>query len=169
MEIHTDVLNAKNPVASITLYILTLILTYILPSEWKHSLIYLRRHNPLPGNRIFSELMAKDARISRQGLEEKYGDLPIIPAEQNALWYKIYKAKQDDKVISNSQGRWLLFRDLFSMSCVLFLPAIIFTFWNSSVQTGITFALIWIMFHLGIWICAHNTGIRFTCNVLNSQ
>ncbi len=166
MEISKEGLKLKNPVVSLVFYFLAHILTYLLPSKWKHRLIYLRWHHPLPGSRVFSDLLGKDERITRQDLVDKFGELPTSADDQNKLWFKIYKKKQNDKVVRNSHGRWLLFRDIFTISSVLIFPSIIFTFWNSGVKIGFIFTLLYLVLLGGIWICARNTGERFTCNVL---
>jgi len=166
MEIGADGLKLKNPVISLAFYIFVPILTYILPSKWKHCLVYLRWHYPLPGNRVFSDILDKDERLSRQDLVNEFGELPISAEDQNALWYKIYKTKQNDIVVLNSHARWLLFRDMFAISIILSLPSTIFTFWNSGVKAGIFFTLLYLVVFGGIWACARNTGERFACNVL---
>lgn len=166
MEIGKEGLKLKNPVLSLAFCIFVLILTYILPSKWKHCLVYLRWRHPLPGSRAFSDLLNKDERLSRQDLVNEFGELPISAEDQNALWYKIYKTKQNDIVVLNSHARWLLFRDMFAISTILLLPSTIFTFWNSGVKAGISFALLYLVVFGGIWVCARNTGERFACNVL---
>lgn len=165
-EIGQEGLKPKNSALSLAFYIFVLILTYILPSKWKHRLIYLRWRHPLPGSRVFSDLLDKDERLSRQDLVDEFGELPISAEDQNALWYKIYKTKQNDIVVLNSHARWLLFRDMFAISIILLLPLTIFTFWNSGVKAGIPFALLYLVVFGGIWVCARNTGERFACNVL---
>lgn len=166
MEISTNGIKIKNPTISLFVYILALFLTYLLPSEWKHRLIFLRWRYPLPGCRIFSDLMIKDLRISREELVREHGKLPTGADKQNKLWYKIYKTKQSDKVVLNSHGRWLLFRDLFAISFILFLPSIFFTFWNNDLMKALIFMLLYIVLLAVSWICARNTGERFACNVL---
>ena len=89
MEISNNGIKLDNPVLSIAVYILALFLTYLLPSEWKHRLIYLRWRNPLPGCRIFTDLLHKDQRISREALVSEHGELPSDADKQNKLWYKI--------------------------------------------------------------------------------
>ena len=166
MEIGKEGLKFKNPVLSLAFYVFVLVLTYLLPSEWKHRLIYMRWHHPLPGSRVFSDLLDEDERVSRQDLVGEFGELPTSADDQNALWYKIYKTKQTDEVVLNSHGRWLLFRDVFAISIVLFLPSTIFTFWNAGAKAGLTLTLLYLALLGGIWICARNTGERFTRNVL---
>lgn len=166
MEIGKEGIKLKSPVLTMTAHLLVLILTYLFPSDWKYRAVYLRWHHPLPGSRVFTELCAKDIRISSENIVKKYGELPTSPDEQNALWYRIYKEKQSDEVVLNSHGRWLLFRDVFAISIVLFLPSSAFTFWHSGVTTGLTFTILYLALISALWICARNTGIRFTCNVL---
>lgn len=166
MEIGKEGIKLKSPIITMSFHLLILVLTYVLPSDWKHRAVYLRWHNPLPGNRAFTELCAKDSRISRENLVKLYGELPTSPAEQNALWYKIYKDKQSDEVVSHSHGRWLFFRDVFAISIILFLPSSAFTFWHSGTTTGIIFTMVYLALIFLLWLCAKNTGIRFTCNVL---
>ncbi len=156
----------QNPVLSIAFYLLVLVITYLLPSEWKHRLIYVRWHHPLPGCRVFTELIDRDSRIARDELSRQYGALPHDSGEQNALWYRIYKKKQSDKVVCNSHGRWLLFRDLFSIAIVLLIPSCAFTFWYSDAEIGMLFSLVNVALVAVLWVCARNTGERFACNVL---
>lgn len=166
IEIGTEGVKFKNPIFSLSFYFLTLTLTYILPSDWKHRIIYLRWNHPLPGSRVFSELLDKDERISRTELIDKYGELPASPDEQNRLWYKIYKQKQADEVVLNSHGRWLLFRDMFANFIIVFVPSVVFTFWNSGIKAGALCTMISLIVLTVLWISARNTGERFACNVL---
>jgi len=156
----------QNPVLSIAFYLLVLVLTYLLPSEWKHRLIYVRWHHPLPGCRVFTDLIDRDSRIARDELSIQYGALPHEPGEQNALWYRIYKKKQSDKVVYTSHGRWLLFRDLFAIAIVVLIPSCAFTFWYSDARIGGLFFLVNLALVAALWVCARNTGERFACNVL---
>ncbi len=166
LSIGKDGATVEDPLLSLAFFVLTLVLTYLLPSGWKHRLIYTRWKNPLPGSRAFSELIDKDERISRQELVNQYGQLPERPSEQNALWYKIYKSKQADPVVLNSHGRWLLFRDLFAISLVLLVPSTVYTFWNSGVASGFVSLAVALFLVVCLLLCARNTGERFTCNVL---
>ena len=166
MSIGNEGVELENPLLSFAFFVLTLVLTYLLPSGWKHNLIYARLENPLPGSRAFSQLVEKDERISREELVSQYGQLPEKPHEQNALWYKIYKLKQDDLVVLNSHGRWLLFRDLFAISFVLLLPSSAYTFLQAGSVRGCVFLALAILVVISMLICARNTGERFACNVL---
>ena len=121
MEISKSGLKLENPILSLAFYILALTLTYVLSSDWKHRLIYMRWNDPLPGSRVFTDLIDKDSRITPEDIINEHGALPVKANEQNALWYKIYKTKQSDKVVQNSHGRWLLFRDIFSIGSYMYI------------------------------------------------
>lgn len=166
IEIGKEGVKFNNPVLSVSFYFLALILTYILPPDWKHRIIYLRWVHPLPGSRVFSELLDKDERISQNELIEKYGELPISPNDQNRLWYKIYKQKQTDEVVLNSHGRWLLFRDMFAILIIVLVPSSVFTFWNAGIKNGAVYTIISLFVLIALWISARNAGERFVCNVL---
>jgi hypothetical protein len=166
MQVGKEGTQLDDPVLSMAFHVLALVLTYLLPSEWKYRLIYLRWRNPLPGSRAFTKLLDSDPRISRQQLANQYGVLPTSAIDQNSLWFKIYKLKQSDEVVWNSHGRWLLFRDMFAISAILFPPSAAFTFWHAGATVGFAFALVYLVLLGSLWICARNTGIRFTCNVL---
>lgn len=166
IEIGKEGVKFNNPVLSVSFYFLALILTYILPPDWKHRIIYLRWTHPLPGSRVFSELLDKDERISRNELIEKYGELPTSPNDQNRLWYKIYKQKQTDEVVLNSHGRWLLFRDMFAILIIVLVPSSVFTFWNAGIKNGAIYTIISLFVLIALWISARNAGERFVCNVL---
>lgn len=166
MSIGKDGLTLESPLLSMAFFVLTLVLTYVLPSGWKHRLIYTRWNNPLPGSRAFGELVDKDERISREQLVSEHGKLPELPEAQNALWYKIYKSKQEYPVVLNSHGRWLLFRDLFAISLILVLPSTLYTFFHAGIAMGCVFCALAVIVVLAMFICARNTGERFVCNVL---
>lgn len=156
----------KNPILTMALHIAAIVLVYILPVGIKHRIIFLRWRNPLPGCRVFTVLCRHDDRIVIDDLIKEYGQLPTAPDKQNSLWYKIYKSKQEDVVVRSSHGRWLLFRDLFSIGIILSVPSILYTFWFASTRTAILFAISYLTLLAALWICARNTGTRFTCNVL---
>jgi hypothetical protein len=166
IKITKGVLEFQNPLLTILFPLVAVVLTFVLQSQWKDRIIYLRWNYPLPGTRIFTELIDKDARITRSQLEEAYGELPVDPAEQNALWYKISKEKESERVVRYSHGRWLLLRDLFSIALLLSIPAIVYTYWKSGFGSGSIYGILYLVFVIIFWISARNAGVRFACNVL---
>ena len=155
-----------NPLLSIVFYLAMLVLTYVISSEWKYRLIFMKWRYALPGHRVFTELVEKDSRLSREELAKELGPLPTDPAQQNALWYKTYKEKQNEPVVLHSHGRFLLFRDMFSLCALLFIPSVVVTFLRSGGATGWIVLMVWAGLGILLWASARNAGIRFVCNVL---
>lgn len=156
----------SDPVISLAIPIIALLLMNIIPSSIKDKIVYLKWNNPLPGTRIFTSIALKDPRIDLLELASKYGELPTDPNKQNKLWYKIYKTKEKDKVINNSHRFWLLFRDMLSISILLYIPLVVISYILNGLYIGTIYLLSCIILLLFIWISARNAGNRFACNVL---
>ena len=159
-------ISLANPLLTLLFYLVVLVLSFLLPSDLKHQLVFCRLENPLPGSRIFTSLMHTDSRISPANITKQYGKLPSDPVEQNRLWYRIYKEKQKDAVVSSSHGRWLLFRDSFALTLLLLVPASAFTFWKSGLERGLVFMICLLAIAILLMVCARNAANRFACNVL---
>lgn len=99
--------------------VLAIILTSLLPSERKASLLFWRWHYPLPGHRAFSELAERDSRVDLATLNSRYGPLPSDPVEQNRRWYKIFKQVEDRPSVSEAHRSFLLARDLASIGALV--------------------------------------------------
>ena len=155
-----------NPIITLAFHFVVLVLSYLLPSSIKNQVIFLRSRNPLPGTRAFSSLIERDPRILRTELEAIYGQLLTSPDQQNALWYRIYKEKQKDPVVNHSHGKWLLFRDAFSVTLLILIPASVYTYVRSGLLVGICFLVAYLIIMVALWISARNTANRFVCNVL---
>ncbi|MEX1013836.1 MAG: hypothetical protein WDZ80_01585 [Candidatus Paceibacterota bacterium] len=146
---------------------ITLILSGILPSEIKSKIVFFKWKNPLPGSRIFTELAQKDSRINLNDIQSKYGDLPTDSAEQNQLWYKIYKQYRSEITIQKSHHDFLFTRDLTSVSFIFLVlfPISIF-FISNSLIISITYILYLVVQFILLRQVAKNYGNRFACNVL---
>lgn len=160
-----SVVNAKPFGFAAILPVLVLLLVNVVPAAWRDRLGHLRWKSPLPGNRVFTEYGPHDDRIDMDVLVRTHGPLPTVPNEQNALWYKLYKEVRDEVSIVESQRRYLLFRDLATMSLMLLLacPSLAIAFdWQVVGWSTLIFVL-------QTTLCAfasRNTGIRFVVNVL---
>jgi len=156
----------ENPVFGLAFHLLGLVLVFLLPANLKHIIVFMRKSHPLPGCRVFTDLLQKDHRISKDELISMYGELPTEPKEQNSLWYKIYKTKIDDNVIQSSHRTFLLFRDLLSISLIIYPVGIIVSAIIEINIKTITFASIAILVTICLWVAARNAGERFACNVI---
>lgn len=155
-----------NPLTTFSLYTAVLVVNHYFPEKFKNSIVLWKIRDPLPGCRAFTELVKSDPRIDIDRLTRDYGSLPVIPVEQNRLWYRIYKSKEKDPVIISSHAAWLLFRDMASIALIFMLAlspmTLIHTLnYGSAIYSGMLFVQYVILAIIG-----QNTAERFACNVL---
>lgn len=154
-------------VLSVVFYIATVVICGLLNNNVKYALIFWRWKNPLPGSRVFTQLMQRDTRINTKILEERYSPLPTDPAEQNRLWYKLYKKHENEKSILEAQKHFLLTRELTSVSflCLLILRTASYFFFSKN-QLWMIYLAGLFAFFLAAAIATRNYGSRFATNVL---
>lgn len=145
----------------------TLVLNGVVGNQGKNRLVFWRWRDPLPGCRAFTVAMAKDPRIDVVRLRAKLNPLPYKPKEQNALWYRLYKAHSDKRVIWEAHRAYLLTRDMTGMAAIFLVGFSSGTFLVSiglKLVTRYFFALL--AQYLIIATSARNYGNRFVANVL---
>lgn len=86
----------------------------------KARLVFLRWHHPLPGARAFSKYVHDDPRINVEHLQQVFGPFPSDPAQQNALWFKLFKSVEDDPSVRHVHREFLLARDYAFLSLLMF-------------------------------------------------
>lgn len=91
-----------------------ILLSHLIPAEWKHMLIFFRLQDVLPGHR-FIQLSENDPRIDSEALTESL-ELTSVdindPVKQNSLWYqKVYQPHRDKTEIASAHKSFLLYRD----------------------------------------------------------
>jgi hypothetical protein len=154
-------------VLSALFYIGTVVVCGLPSLNLKYILIFWRWKNPLPGTRAFTQLMDTDPRIDTKALKQRYIPLPKEPAEQNQLWYKLYKKHQHDKTVLEAQKHFLLTRELNSisfLSLLILVPAGYFI--SSNRQLWLIYFICLIVAFLVTALAARNYGSRFVTNVL---
>lgn len=163
-------LNAKNGIIAALAPIISIVLNGLLSSNVKEILVFWRIKYPLPGSRVFSDLAKKDLRINVEKIREKYDYLPEDPAEQNHLWYKIYKIHESKITILDSQKNYLFCRDLTGISAIFLTIFTIFTLIFVGAQVSIFYYILYLFIQfLILSIAAQNYGNRFVCNVLAEE
>jgi hypothetical protein len=143
-----------------------LILSWLLPAQFKATLVYWRITHVLPGHRAFSELAPADERIDMRVLRQRLGKLPIDPKKQNRLWYPMLKKheKNDEGVAENHQ-RSLFFRDASATSVVLAVVALAAAAMASDL--GLVFlATALAVQYLVLMVAGRTSGERLVQNVL---
>lgn len=158
---------AKNGVIAVSIPLVTIVLAGLLNDISKARLVFWKWRHPLPGARVFSELISTDSRIDLTALRKEIGKFPRAPQEQNALWYKIYKKHKMTRSVWESHKVYLLTRD---MSAVAAITALLFLVGVATAGVDLRTTLI----YFGILVtqyaliakAAHNYGNRFVLNVI---
>jgi hypothetical protein len=161
----------RDGVIATSIPLLAIILGGLLDDTTKARLVFWRWHDPLPGCRVFTELMNIDPRIDLIALRGKHLEgFPREPREQNALWYKWYKKHITSIHISEAHKIYLLTRD---MACLAALLALLFSFgiFTDSVswEIALLYAAALVSQYVILATAARNYGIRFVLNVLTEE
>lgn len=147
--------------------VLVLVLSALLPANVKASLVYWKGREALPGHEAFSRHAVADPRIDIAELEKAVGVLPSSGAEQNAVWYGLYRRVDTDVTVVEAHRAYLLFRDMAAISVLLvvLLPFGLYASGASLMACLVGAALFFVQYALTA-VAARNSGIRFVTNVL---
>jgi hypothetical protein len=161
---------AKDGIIAVTIPLAAMVFSGALGDTAKARLVFWRWRHPLPGCRVFTELLNTDPRIDVPALKKKLGRLPKEPQAQNALWYGLYRARQAAPTIFEAHRLYLLTRDMATISAVL---VVLFSIGvvASSIERKI--AVLYsgglIVQYLLVASAARNYGVRFVLNVLTEE
>lgn len=143
------------------------IINTVLSPTAKARIVAWRWHDPLPGSRAFSHLVATDPRIDAAVLRRKLGvAIPTEPNKQNALWYKTYLPLKNDPAVEHVHRQYLFSRDYSAIALMLFGTVPIAFFFISSWQTILIYIALLIFQYLMARQSAYNTGNRLITTVL---
>ena len=147
--------------------VVTTIISNLISPQLKAVLVFWRWPNPLPGHRAFTRYLEKDPRIDPRRLQEKIGDLPNDPSEQNRLWYRIYRRHQSEPSVMGAHKDFLLTRDITWLSFVLFvLFGLGSAFIGETVLQAVWYPTFLASQYVVAAIAARRSGGRFILNVL---
>jgi hypothetical protein len=158
----------KDGIIAACIPIVAIVLGGTLSDTGKARLVFWRWRNPLPGCRAFTELLSTDPRIDSAVLQRKHGEFPQEPHEQNALWYRLYKARKTVPSVWEAHKIYLLTRDLTIIAAVCTL-----LFSLGVIAAGVPWkvAMIYIVAllvqYVLVAVSAQNYGKRFVLNVLS--
>lgn len=145
---------------------LLLLLSALFSPDLKASLIFWRVRHALPGHRAFTRYVDGDARIDVAALEQRIGAFPTAPVAQNAEWYRIYRLHRNDDAVLDANRRFLLFRDLATVSLLLAVGVpIALKLAGLGIAIGPAGAVFVVQYLLSS-IAAQQAGIRFVRTVL---
>lgn len=160
-------LGVGRAVTTTVMPVVVLLLVNVLPHEVKSTLVFWRLRDPLPGCEAFSKYAHHDPRIDVAALKKNVGAFPTEPGEQNAKWYKLYKAVPADPTVRDAQQHFLMYRDMAALSfpLVFLVPSALFLSGAAPASLWMAAALFLAQYLLTA-ISARWSGIRFVCNVL---
>jgi hypothetical protein len=143
------------------------LLTSQIPSETKARLIFMRRRDPLPGCRAFTHYAQQDARIDTQRLTQIVVNLPSEPREQNATWYRLYRAVQEDPAVIDAHRQFLFARDYATMMVMLALALLpLAVFLSDGARPVLVLGALFLIQTAIAIRAARVNGERLVCNVL---
>jgi len=159
--------NAEKGFLAVMAPLLAFTLSNVIDANKKAVLVFWKIKSPLPGCRAFTDIGPKDPRVDMNLLKDKLNVVPIEPAEQNRIWYRLYKEEEGKPAIDSSHKSFLLARDLTSIS-FLFLILTPWTIINitGNLRMTLIYAAICSLQYLILCKVAQNTGERFVGNVL---
>lgn len=167
IESYFDNFTAKDGMVAALSPIIVFVLSGILNADIKSIIVFWRIKNPLPGNRVFTELGPKDARIDMNKIGQIVGTVPTEPKQQNSLWYKYSKKYQDSLTVKTAYKHFLLARDMTAITLVMLVPlpfSVIII--NKNWQGAFIYFGILLGQYILLTLVAQNHGKRFACNVL---
>lgn len=146
----------------------TTVLNGVLSVQTKNRLVFLRWNCALPGHRAFSRYAKADPRIDPSDLAQLCdGPVPIESADQNRVWYRIYKTVENDPAVRQVHRDFLLLRDYTGISALFMMCYGIIGFYAiPSSRIGLLYVLILFAQYMVVRQAACNYGIEFVTTVL---
>lgn len=160
-------LTAARAAVTGVLPVAVLLLSAVVPQNIKAMLVYWKIKNPLPGSEAFTRHAPADPRIDMTALKRHVGAWGTEPAEQNSLWYRLYRKVGSETAVVEAHKSFLLFRDMAVVS--LLLAVVIPTgFWLTNVEhNAVIFSLfLFAVQYVAAALAARHSGVRFVTNVL---
>jgi hypothetical protein len=151
----------------IAVVVATVVNAFLRP-ETKARLVFLRWRYALPGHRAFSRLAEADPRIDLGALERLHGaPLPVDPAEENRVWYRMYKTVENEPAVLQSHRDFLFLRDYASMAVLLLIVfSVAGLYAIASLRIALTYGLLLLLQYAVVRHAAANTGVRMVTTVL---
>lgn len=139
----------------------------LLSSDAKARIVFWRWSDPLPGSFAFSRYAHSNSRIDIDQLRKKVGPFPSTPRDQNALWYRLYRAVKEEPAVIDAHRHFLLTRDCAGVGMLLLFTAAPINVWYiPSWTTASIYIVLLLLQYLLAALAARNYGIRFVKTVL---
>lgn len=160
----------KDGIIAACIPILAIVLSGVLSDAGKARLVFWRWRYPLPGCRVFTDLIGTDPRINVPALREKQGEFPQDPHAQNALWFRLYKQHKTIPLVWKAHKIYLLTRDMATIAAVfvvLFSIGVVAASVNW--KTSLFYVGALTMQYVLVARAAQNYGNRFVLDVLSEE
>lgn len=149
------------------LSLITGTLGWVMPRAGKEFLVFWKFRNCLPSSRAFTLIGPRDPRVDMQRLIRKYGSPHVEPAQQTALWYRIYRAHTEEASVEDAHGAFLRFREMTTLCVVFIIVSVVsVAFFAIGGRQFLFGVLLLVLEYLTVMIAARNTATRFVANVL---
>jgi hypothetical protein len=160
----------KDGIIAACIPILAILLSGVLSDAGKARLVFWRWRNPLPGCRVFTQLIDTDPRIDVAALRKKHGEFPQDAHAQNALWYRLYREHKTVPMVWEAHKIYLLTRDMTTIAAVV---AALFSIGVVAVSVSTKTAALYIgallLQYILIASAAQNYGNRFVLDVMSEE
>lgn len=160
----------KDGIIAACIPILAIILSGVLSDAGKARLVFWRWRNPLPGCRVFTDLIGTDPRIDVPALRKRHGEFPQAPQAQNALWFRLYKQHKTSPLVWKAHKTYLLTRDMATIAGVFVVLCWIGVVAASvNRKTSLLYVGALTIQYVLIARAAQNYGNRFVLDVLSEE
>lgn len=160
----------KDGIVFVSVPILAIVLSGVLGDAGKARLVFWRWTHPLPGCRVFSELLKTDPRIDITALQAKLGEFPTEPHAQNSLWFRLYRLHSAAPRVLEGHRIYLLTRDMAAVAAVFaVLLSTVMLVAPVSYKIAGLYALALLLQYFMIANAARNYGNRFVLNVISEE
>ncbi len=144
------------------------LLGWLIPREWKEVLVFWRLGpGRLPSSEAFTKIAPNDLRIDVKQLSARIGSLPTDSAQQNTIWYSVYRKHSNEAAVNDANSAYLLYRDMAALVPVLAVTTIALGLAVGAGAARMTELLLGICVEfLLVVVAARNGGRRLVGNVL---
>jgi hypothetical protein len=160
----------KDGIIAACIPILAIVLSGVLSDAGKARLVFWRWRDPLPGCRVFTQLIGTDPRIDVPALRSKHGDFPSDPQAQNSLWFRLYKQHRTTPLVWEAHKIYLLTRDMATIAAVF---VVLFSIGVVAASVNWKTSLLYVgaltVQYVLIASAAQNYGKRFVLDVLSEE
>lgn len=147
--------------------IASLVLLGLVPPNLRDRLVHLRWRDPLPGSRAFTRVGPTSSHVDMATLQARLGPLPVDPAEQNRLFYRLYRPLRDDVGVCDPHRRYLAARDVATITALLIVPLpLLAAAVNGNAGRSALYAAGLLAAYLACAVAAKNYGWRMVQHVL---